>query len=95
MKLLKDFIMVKEPLEEEKKSAGGIIVSTDNTVKMTDPMVNEVEFVGPDVENISKGDSVLYLPKDGTPIKRKGGGYRWRLFKEDRIIAVVDSADEL
>ena len=94
MKLLKDYILVKEPLEEEKKSAGGIIVATENVMRMTDPTVNEVEFVGPDAEGISVGDKVLYLPKDGTLIKRKKD-CNWRLFKAENLIAVVDSEDEV
>lgn len=92
MVLLKDFILVKEPLEEEKKTAGGIIVSTDNKTSPSDPISNEVVNVGRGVSDVCKGDRVVYLPREGLLIKREDCNYR--LLREENIIAVLSDEED-
>lgn len=93
MKLLKYFILVKEPLEEEKKTSGGIIVATDNKVNPSDPIVNVVEEVGDGVVYTKKGDRVLYLPREGLLVKRPE--CNWRILKEENIIAIMGENETL
>lgn len=89
MILLKDFVLVKEPLEEEKKTSGGIIVATDNKVNPSDPVFHYVVNVGRGVSDIKVGDKVMYLPRESLLIKRKNCNYR--LLKEENVIAVLES----
>ena len=93
MTFLKDFILVKEPLVEEKKTSGGIIVSTEEKVNPSDPIVNLVDKVGSDVKTIKEGDRVLYLPREGLLVKRSETN--WRILKEENIIAVMDKDEVL
>lgn len=86
MKVLKDYILVEEPVEEEKKSEGGIILAQDR-VDYTSPIENIVIGVGKDVEEINVGDKVIYLARSGTELKHDGRKYR--ILKEEEIAAVL------
>ncbi len=86
MKVLKDYILVEEPVEEEKKSEGGIILAQDR-VDYTSPIENIVIGVGKDVEEINVGDKVIYLARSGTELKHDG--HKYRILKEEEIAAVL------
>lgn len=86
MKVLKDYVLVEEPIEEEKKSEGGIILAQDK-VDYTSPIENVVTAVGKDVEEVKVGDRIIYLARSGTELKHSG--HKYRILKESEIVAVV------
>lgn len=86
MKVLKDYVLVKEIPETEKKSEGGILLSPDK-IDYATPVSAEVIEVGKDVEEVKVGDTVMYMPKTGIHMQKED--YIWRFLKEEQIIAVL------
>jgi chaperonin GroES len=86
MKVLKDYILIKEPLNTEKKSETGIFLGED-AIDFSRPVTNEVILVGSDVKEVKVGDTVMYMPKQG--IHMKQDDCTWRFLKEENIIAVM------
>lgn len=86
MKVLRDFILVEEPKVEEKKSEGGLILTQDRP-SFTDAVERQVVQVGKDVKEISVGDTVLFISRSGTVVKRPEGD--WRILREEDILAVL------
>jgi chaperonin GroES len=89
---LNDRVIVKR-LEEEKKSAGGILIPDSAAEK---PSKGEVIAVGPgkrDNEgkthavNVAVGDTVLFGKYSGTEVKVDG--QELLVMREDDIIAVI------
>jgi chaperonin GroES len=92
MRPLHDRVIVKR-LEEEKKSAGGIIIP-DNAAEK--PQKGEVVAVGPGKRtddgkihavDVKKGDKVLFGKYSGTEVKLDGVEYV--VMREDDIMAVL------
>jgi chaperonin GroES len=92
MRPLHDRIIVKR-LEEEKKSAGGIIIP-DNAAEK--PQKGEVVAVGPGKRtddgkihpvDVKKGDKVLFGKYSGTEVKIDG--FEYVVMREDDIMAVL------
>lgn len=92
MKVLRDLILVKEPLEEEKVTSGGIIVATESKNSYNDTVVNEVVGVGNKVQEVLVGNKVMYLPREGTIVKKTKGA-NFRILREEDIMALVDEED--
>lgn len=86
MKVLKNYILIEEPLAEEKKSSGGVILSSDD-VDISRPVTAKVLKVGKDVTEVNEGDTVMYMPRTG--IHMKQDDCMWRFLKEENIIAVL------
>jgi chaperonin GroES len=88
---LHDRVIVKR-LEEEKKSAGGIIIPDNAQEK---PVKGEVVAVGPgkrtddgklQAPDVKAGDKVLFGKYSGTEVKLNGSEYV--VMREDDIMAV-------
>ena len=86
MKVLRDYVLVEEPKVEEKRSEGGLILTQDKP-SYTDAVERTVVQVGKDVQEISVGDTVLYMSRSGVLVKREDTN--WRLLKEEEILAVL------
>jgi chaperonin GroES len=71
--------------KEEKKTASGIILSTDEKDK---PAFGKVLAVGPKVEGLKVGDQVVYQTYSGTTIKLEGKDYL--VIKAENILAKVE-----
>jgi chaperonin GroES len=71
--------------KEEKKTASGIILSTDEKDK---PAFGKVLATGPKVEGIKVGDQVVYQTYSGTTVKLDGKDYL--LIKAENILAKVE-----
>jgi len=90
---LNDRVIVKR-LEEEKKSAGGIIIP-DNAAEK--PVRGEIIAVGPGKRSddgklvaidLKKGDVVLFGKYSGSEVKVEGQDYL--VMREDDVIAVFN-----
>jgi chaperonin GroES len=90
---LNDRILVKR-LEEEEKTAGGIIIPDSAKEK---PAEGEIVAVGPGKLNdkgeriamdIKSGDRVLFSKYGGTDVKIEGEDYL--IMREDDILGVVE-----
>jgi len=68
---LGDRVLIKR-VEEEQKTASGIIIPDNAKEK---PQEGIVEEVGPDAEAVSKGDKVVFGKYSGTEIKVDGQDY--------------------
>ncbi len=91
---LNDRILVKR-LEEEEKTAGGIIIPDSAKEK---PAEGEVVAVGPGKMNdagerapmeVKVGDRVLFSKYGGTDVKLDGEDYL--IMREDDILGVVEA----
>lgn len=89
---LQDRVLVKR-LEEETKTAGGIIIPDNHTEK---PIQGEVVSVGPGYRNqdgsfraleVKAGDKVLFGKYAGTDVKVEGGDFL--IMKEDDLLGVL------
>ena len=85
MRVINKDILIFEPLKEEEKSAGGLIL-TGNKVDYSAPITAEVVDVGSKTEFVHRGDIVYYLPGTGSTIKTEKGTYR--IFDESRVLAI-------
>ena len=90
---LHDRVIVKR-MEEERKSAGGIVIPDTATEK---PMRGKVLSVGPgkvndkgevSPMNVKKGDKVLFGKYSGTEVKVEGD--ELVVMREDDIMAVIE-----
>jgi len=90
---LNDRVLVKR-LEEEEKTAGGIIIPDTAKEK---PAEGEVVAVGPGKLNdkgeriamtVKEGDRVLFSKYGGTDVKIEGEDYL--ILREDDILGVVE-----
>ncbi len=68
---LGDRVLVKR-VEEEQKTSSGIIIPDNAKEK---PQEAVVEEVGPDAEEVSKGDKVVFAKYSGTEISLEGNDY--------------------
>jgi chaperonin GroES len=93
LKPLNDRVLVKR-LEEETKTAGGIIIPDSAKEK---PMKGEIIAVGPGKVgddgkrvklSVDKGNKVLFNKYAGTEIKVDGVEYL--MMREDDILAVIE-----
>ena len=91
---LNDRILVKR-LEEEEKTAGGIIIPDSAKEK---PAEGEIVAVGPGKLNdkgertpmdVKSGDRVLFSKYGGTDVKIEGEDYL--IMREDDILGVVEN----
>lgn len=86
MKVLKDYVLIKEPLNTEKKSESGIYLG-EESVDYSRPITAEVISVGTEVKEVKAGDTVMYMPRQGIHMKQED--CVWRFLKEENIIAVM------
>lgn len=89
---LQDRVLIKR-LEEETKTAGGIIIPDNHKEK---PAMGEVISTGPGYRltdgtmrslDVKKGDKVLFSKYAGTDVKVEGNEYL--IMKEDDILGVL------
>ena len=94
VKPLQDRVLVKR-LEEETKTAGGIIIPDNHKEK---PARGEVISTGTGYRNndgstrpldVKKGDQILFSKYAGTEVKVDGKEYI--LMKEDEILGVIQN----
>lgn len=93
VKPLQDRVLIKR-LEEETKTAGGIIIPDNHKEK---PAKGEVISVGTGYRmedgkirplDVKKGDKVLFTKYAGTEVKVNGNDYL--IMKEDDILAIME-----
>lgn len=103
MKAFKDFILVEEPKNEERKSEGGVILPQEK-VNYSRPVKGAVLSVGNKITEIKVGDEVYYMPKSGVELdpksvfpQKEGEGlidlpspYVYRMIKEENVIGIED-----
>ena len=103
MKAFKDFILVEEPKNEERKSEGGVILPQEK-VNYSRPVKGTVLSVGNKITEITVGDEVYYMPKSGVELdpksvfpQKEGEGlidlpspYVYRMIKEENVIGIED-----
>jgi chaperonin GroES len=91
---LHDRVVIRR-LEEERKTAGGILIPDNATEK---PIRGEVVAVGigkilesGDVRalDVKKGDTVLFGKYAGTEVKLEG--HEYVVMREDDIMAIIES----
>ncbi len=101
MKAFKDFILVEEPKNEERKSEGGVILPQEK-VNYSRPVKGTVLSVGNKITEIKVGDEVYYMPKSGVELdpksvfpQKEGEGlidlpspYVYRMIKEENVIGI-------
>lgn len=89
---LQDRVLVTR-LEEERKTAGGIIIPDNNTEK---PAQGKIVSVGPGYRlddgtfralDVKEGDTVIFGKYAGTEVKVEGSDYL--IMKEDDILGVL------
>lgn len=89
---LQDRVLIKR-LEEETKTAGGIIIPDNHKEK---PAMGEVINVGPGYRladgsiralDVKKGDRILFSKYAGTDVKVEGNEYL--IMKEDDILGIL------
>lgn len=89
---LQDRVLIKR-LEEETKTAGGIIIPDNSKEK---PIQGQIVEVGPGYRaddgsfrslDVKKGDKVLFNKYAGTEVKF--GGTEYLIMKEDDILGVL------
>jgi chaperonin GroES len=92
VKPLQDRVLV-ERLEEESKTAGGIIIPDNHSEK---PLQGKVLAVGPGYRNqdgsfaalgVKQGDTIIFGKFSGTEIKVEGSDYL--IMKESDILGVM------
>ncbi len=92
VKPLQDRVVIKR-LEEETKTAGGIIIPDNHAEK---PVQGEVVEVGPGYRNqdgsfakltVKKGDKVIFGKYAGTEVKV--AGQEFLIMKEDDIFGIL------
>lgn len=89
IKPLFDYVLVK-PLEEEHKTASGIVIPDSAKEK---PQMGEIMAVGPGTEKekmvVKKGQRVLYKKWAGNEVKV--GQEEWMLIEQKDIMAVIEN----
>ncbi len=81
---LEDYVVLSVK-KEEKTTASGIIVATEDKEK---PAIGKVISVGPKVENIKTNDEVIYQNYAGTKVKIEQIEYL--LVQSKNILAVLE-----
>jgi chaperonin GroES len=96
-KPLNDRVLI-EPLEEEERTAGGVIIPDTAKEK---PMQGRVIAVGPGQRNeageiqpleVKAGDRVLFSKFSGTEVKMPEGEYL--IVRESDVLAIIEGAAE-
>lgn len=86
MKAIRTNVMVIEKKVEEKKSDGGIILSSDK-IDFSKPIKATVYSVGNDVKEVKVNDEIYYPPKSGYAITI--GDTTYRVFDEKDVVAIA------
>lgn len=103
MKAFKEFILVEEPKNEERKSEGGVILPQEK-VDYSRPVKGTVLSMGSKVTGIQVGNNIYYMPKSGVELdpesvfpREEGEGtidlpspYVYRMIKEENVIGIED-----
>lgn len=84
LKPLEDHVVLL-PIKEEKTTASGIILVTDDKEK---PSMATVVAVGPKVDNIHVQDVVIYQPYSSTKVKHNQTEYL--IVQAKNIFAIVE-----
>lgn len=80
--------IVLKPLPEEKTTTSGIILPGQENTK---PQCAEVIAVGPDVDNINAGSTVIYSKYAGTDVKVDNEDYI--IVKSNDILAILSDKE--
>ena len=86
-------VIVKEELEQENKTASGIIISpnttdVDNLAKLGEVMYDAVGIVNDEKTSFKKGQKLYYSKFSGVKFVKDGEKYTSLAFSD--IVAVVD-----
>ncbi|MDX1765081.1 MAG: co-chaperone GroES [bacterium] len=84
LKPLKDRILVSY-LEQEQKTAGGIIIPESAKER---PQKGKVEAVGKEVEDVKKGDVIMF--KTYSPDNIKMDGKEYGILKLEDVMGIIE-----
>lgn len=84
LKPLRDRILVSY-LEQEEKTAGGIIIPESAKER---PQKGKVEAVGKDVEEVKKGDIIMF--KTYAPDNIKMDGKEYGILKLEDVMGIIE-----
>ena len=84
LKPLEDHVILTS-VKEDKTTASGIILVTDDKEK---PSLAKVVAIGPKVENIQTGDTVIYQQYTGTKVTYEEQDYI--IVQAKNILAIVE-----
>ena len=72
LRLTGDRLIVRNPDNGERKSAGGLLIPATAIPAPRRLQWGDVTLVGPDVRVAKKGDQVLFLPQSGLEVELDG-----------------------
>jgi chaperonin GroES len=85
LKPLEDYVVLSLQ-KEERTTKSGIILATEDKDK---PAMGKVLSVGPKVEHLKPGDSVIYQSYSGTKVKLQDTDYL--IIQAKNILAIVEN----
>ncbi|HYJ60658.1 MAG TPA: co-chaperone GroES [Actinomycetota bacterium] len=92
MTLTGDRLVVRDPDEGERKTAGGLLIPATAIPAPKRLTWGEVSLIGPEVRVAKAGDRVLYLPSSGLEVELEGDDYV--LLRERDVQAVATAEGE-
>ena len=87
-----DRLVVRDPDEGERKTAGGLLIPATAIPAPKRLTWGEVSLTGPEVRVAKAGDRVLYLPSSGLEVELEGDDYV--LLRERDVQAVATAEGE-
>jgi len=87
-----DRLVVRDPDEGERKTAGGLLIPATAIPAPKRLTWGEVSLIGPEVRVAKAGDRVLYLPSSGLEVELEGDDYV--LLRERDVQAVATAEGE-
>lgn len=90
IRLTGDRLVVRDPDEGERKTAGGLLIPATAVPAPKRLAWGEVALVGPDVRVAKDGDRVLYLPSSGLEVELDGADY---VLLRERDVQAVSTAE--
>lgn len=85
MRVIKNNILISEPVEREKTTESGFILPKDR-VDFSKPLKSTVVAIGSEVKEVKIDDVIYYLPGTGDIIQKDDINYR--IITEDNVLAV-------
>lgn len=90
IRLTGDRLVVRDPDEGERKTAGGLLIPATAVPAPKRLAWGDVALVGPDVRVAKDGDRVLYLPSSGLEVELDGVEY---VLLRERDVQAVSTAE--
>ena len=88
LRLTGDRLVVRNPDDGERKTAGGLLIPATAMPAPKRLSWGDVQLVGPDVRVAKRGDRVLFLPSSGLEVELQGEDY---VLLRERDVQAVSS----